>query len=229
MRSFVFALALALLLVPAAGHARCRMSPGDQLVLVGTRAESGVVLFERRAAYAEGTLLTGQTPDRLAIRRDACTSHCDAQAPLETIAPNLYALRLPRGVQPGRWRVRTQGAGGASFEVGASHARAPITARPVVTGQTPRQAGTRFFVPEIVLTAPAPADAVGVLARWQGSSFFMGAEDDRTHFVLSPGRCRAALPGFTMPAAGEPIELAFVDAQGRLSPTSTIAFSDPSQ
>jgi hypothetical protein len=227
MRSLLLVLSLALLTVPATGHASCLGSSGDELVLVGTGPRGGVVLLVRRAAYGGSAPLTGATPTRLELRRDACSTACDVSAPLAALATNLYALRLPSGLPTGRWQVRTAAAS-VSFEVSAVSASGPaISARPRVGAQSHVSLGSvPDPVPEIVLADPAPAGALGLLARWQGSSFFMPVRaGDRTRFVLSPGRCRAPLPGFTRPTAGSAIELAFVDSEGRSSPTSAMTYT----
>jgi hypothetical protein len=48
----------------------------------------------------------------------------------------------------------------------------------------------------------------------------MPAGDDRARFVLLPGRRRTPLPGYVQPSPGTAVELAFVDAEGRLCPPS---------
>lgn len=216
------------LLRPAASLARCAMSPGDELVLVTTRVQGGVVLVERRASRGPRALITGDAPATLTLEREACTRGCRARLTLDPIAPNLYALRVPARTQAGRWRITTPGADGV-VEVGGTPAPTPgLTSAPASPRIGRQMAGTAYFVPAIELGAPAPAGAVGVLARWQGSSLFMAAGTDRARFLLFPGRCRTPLPGYVQPDPGTAVELFFVDAEGRLSPSSRVTIVDVS-
>jgi hypothetical protein len=224
------ALGLALgivLLVPTGSRARCAMSPGDELVLLTTRAQGGVVLLQRRATRGASAVLTGDTPGTLEVEREGCTRGCRASLTLASLAPNLYALRVPAGTAPGRWQITTPAAGG-TFEVGAAATTSAPRTAPATSRIDPQMAGTGFFVPAIVLSTPAPADTVGVLARWPGSSFFMPAVGDRTRFALHPGRCRVPLPGFVRPEPRTVLELSFVDGEGRLSPTARVTLTDVS-
>lgn len=216
------------LLAPGASSARCRPSPGDQLVVITPRASHGVVLLQRRPAYSDAGVLTGDTPTTLTLRRTGCTRGCVSNVALRAIAPNLYALTVPGSSPAGTYEITTAAATGR-FESGPSSSPAsPIGAAPATTGIEGQMVGTGFFAPSIVLSAPAPADAVGVLARWQGSSLFMPAQGDRARFLLFAGRCRGPLPGFTPPHPGTDVELVFVDAEGRLSPSAHVTLRDVS-
>jgi hypothetical protein len=230
MRTTTAILALLLvLLAPSASFARCRMSPGDQLVVLTPRASGRVVLLQRRPAYSEGAVLTADTPATLRLRRSGCTSGCNSQVALRAIAPNLYALELPAAGAAGTYEITTPTARGR-FERPASAAStlAPTGAAPTTPTIDRQMVGTGYFAPTVVLGAAAPATSIGVLARWQGSSFFMPVGTDSTRFLLFAGRCRGALPGYTPPTPGTEIEVAFVDAEGRLSPTSRVTLRDVS-
>lgn len=230
MRITLALLALfAALLVPGASFARCRPSPGDQLVVITPSASHGVVLLQRRPAYFDGTVLTGDTPSTITLRRTGCTRSCTSSVALRALAPNLYALTLPSTSPAGTYEITTEAAVGR-FESAASASAATgpigsVPASPRIEGQ---MVGTGFFAPEIVLAAPAPVEAVGVIARWQGSSFFMPVQPDRARFLLFPGRCRGPLPGFVTPTPGTPVELAFLDAEGRASATTRVTVRDVS-
>ncbi|GAB4202827.1 MAG: hypothetical protein OHK0013_16440 [Sandaracinaceae bacterium] len=223
LASLVLVLALAFgLSRPASSRASCAPSQGDELVLVTTRVQGGVVLVERRAAYGSHAVITGNAPPTLTLEREACTRRCSARMTLDPIAPNLYALRVPARTRGGRWRITTAGASGV-VEVGGAPSPAPaLTSAPASPRIDRQRAGTSYVVPAIELGAPAPAGAVGLLARWQGSSLFMAAGTNRARFLLFPGRCRGPLPGYEQPEPGTELELFFVDAEGRLSPSSRV-------
>jgi len=227
--SFAILVTLAVLLAPGASFARCRPSPGDQLTVLTPLASGGVVLLQRRPAYTEGTVLTGDTPTTVALRRTGCSRNCRSQVALRAIAPNLYALELPPAAAAGTYEITTPAATGR-FERPASapSSRATIGTPPTTPSIDRQMIGTGYFAPTVVLGAAAPTEALGVLASWQGSSYFMPAGPDRTRFLLSPGRCRGPLPGYTQALPGTEIELAFVDAQGRLSPASRVTLRDVS-
>ena len=229
MRNLLALLALlGVMLVPGASSARCRPSPGDQLVVITPRASHGVVLLQRRPAYSEGAVLTGDTPTTLRLRRTGCTRRCVSNVALRALAPNLYALTVPGSSPAGSYEITTEVATGRFETASSSSPAGPIGAAPATRGIEGQMVGTGFFAPSIVLATPAPADAVGVLARWQGSSLFMPAQGDRTHFLLFAGRCRGPLPGFTPPDPDTDVELAFVDAEGRLSPSAHVTVRDVS-
>ncbi len=231
-RLMLMVLTLLALAIPSASQARCRMSPGDQLVVINPRAEHGIVLLQRRPAFSEGDVLTGATPSTLALRQTTgCTRRCTSQARLRELAPNLYAMTIPRVT--GAYAITTAGARG-TFENAASFTAAPtaIPVAPAVPSIDRQMVGTGSFAPTIVLGAPAPAEAVGVMARWQGASgpvsFFMPASTDRARFLLFPGRCRGPLPGYTPPTPGTNLDVTFVDAQGNESAFSRVTLRDVS-
>lgn len=236
------AVALALLTsitaLPSAA-ARCRPSPGDELVLLTPAPEAGVLLFLRRASYRRADpLLDGPAPTSLSVRRtDTCTRGCTARLTLEPLASNLFRADVA-SLRRGAWTVTTPAASGA-FSVPASSSSASPSSRPPSSTPSPTPApsplpaprfgptaegvlGTMARAPLLTLTAAAPSGAVGLLARWPGGTFFMVPSDARTSFLLSPGRCRRDLPGFTPPSVGAVLEVAFVDAAGRLSPTTRV-------
>lgn len=231
MRTLLAVLAaLFVLAVPHASHARCRPSPGDQLVVITPRAEHGVVLLQRRPAFSDGDVLTGATPARVTVRRRDCTRACTSQQTLREIAPNLYAMSAGRTT--GRYDITTAGARATFENAHGFTAATPVTNAPVGPGIDRQMVGTGFFAPTIVLGQAAPAEAVGLVARWQTptgtSSFFMPVGTDRTQFTLFPGRCRGPLPGYTHPTAGTDLDIAFVDAEGNLGNVSRVTLRDVS-
>jgi hypothetical protein len=132
---------------------------------------AGVVLLQRRPAYSEGHVLTGDTPTTVTLRRTGCTRGCVSNVALRALAPNLYALALPGSSPAGTYEITTQAATGR-FESAPSGsvATSPIASAPLGPRVEGQMVGTGFFAPEIVLATPAPAEAVGVIARWQGST-----------------------------------------------------------
>lgn len=228
MRRLALALGfLVVLVLPGPLAARCRPSTGDQLVVITPRAGHGVVLLQRVPAYADRGVITGATPATLTIRRRDCTSGCVSQQPLREIAPNLYAMSAGRTT--GHYDITTDGARGTFDNAHTFTAPTPVSVAPVGPSIDRQMVGTGFFAPTIALAAPAPADVVGLLARWQGSSFFMPVgSTERSHFLLFPGRCRTALPGYVPPTPGTAMEVVFVDAEGSLSPAASVTLRDVS-
>ncbi len=212
------------LLVPGSLSARCRPSQGDRLEVLTPRVTSGTVLLVRRPVW-EGSTLQSEVPARLRLTRDGCTEGCSATVALEQLATNLFALRLPRTMARGRWRVASQGARG-DFELRGRTVTAAIAVAPAGPTVEARVAGTRYFVPGIDLATAAPADAVGLLARWPGSSYFMAMREDRRSSSFFSGRCTSPLPGYVAPTPGTEIELFFVDASGNLSPAARVTMTD---
>jgi hypothetical protein len=186
------------------------------------------VLLQRRPAYSEGAVLTGDTPSSITLRRAGCTRRCTSSVALRELAPNLYALTLPSASPAGTYELTTNATVGRFESAPGASSSGPIAAAPASARIEGQMVGTGFFAPEIVLATPAPAEAVGVLARWQGSSFFMPVQADRAQFLLFPGRCRGPLPGFVTPTPGTVVELAFLDAEGRVSPSSRVTVRDVS-
>ncbi|MBN8613410.1 MAG: hypothetical protein J0L92_22645 [Deltaproteobacteria bacterium] len=232
MRTLVAVLALFVVLaLPETSTARCRPSPGDQLVVLNARAEHGIVLLQRRSAFSERDVITGPTPATLALRQTTgCTRRCTSQARLRELAPNLYAMTIP--AVTGAYEITTAGARGTFENAHGFTAATPITTAPTGASIDRQMVGTGFFAPTIVLGAAAPPDAVGLVARWQdasgSSSFFMPVGTDRTRFLLFPGRCRGPLPGYTPPTPGTDLDLAFVDAEGNLGSVGRVTLRDVS-
>jgi hypothetical protein len=219
------------LVLPETSAARCRPSPGDQLVVLNPRAEHGIVLLQRRSAFSERDVLTGATPSTLTLRQTTgCTRRCTSQARLRELAPNLYAMTIP--AVTGAYEITTAGARGTFENAHGFTAATPITTAPTMPSIDGQIVGTGSFAPAIVLGAAAPPGAVGLLARWRdasgSSSFFMPVATDRTRFLLSPGRCRGPLPGYTPPTPGTDLDLAFVDAEGNLGSVSRVTLRDVS-
>jgi hypothetical protein len=135
----------------------------------------------------------------------------------QPLAANLYAIELPRA--PGRLELVP---GGLAVEVAAGGAApavpraAPSLGAPPMTWQ---RAGRRSDVRALALAAPPPADAVGVVLRWGGGSWFLASGESR----LGPPRCTPEVPGYAPVSVGERVSARFVGAGGGLSPESTFA------
>lgn len=214
--------------MPAPLAARCRPSVGYRLspILTTATAPGANVLLSLEHVYEARQAIA--TPASVTLRRSACTSHCTAHVTLQPLATNLVALPLPASLVPGRYLiVELQ----TSIDVAPVPAATAVTTAPVLAA-TPMgtiRVGTATTAPTIELASVA-AGAVGVIARWGTSSWFMPIDGARTSMIFGRRRCSPPVPGRGAIAIGDAIELVYVDANGTASPatriTSAVALAD---
>jgi hypothetical protein len=223
-RNVLGALLAALLVVVSAvwvtpsALARCAPARGyrlERLDGTGAVARSGVVLFELVPVY-ERTVRPVPQALTLRPRRGAATT-----VALVPIASNLVSLRLPSALAAGSYRIAELQR--AELVVSTSTVASPaITTAPALGSPGTIQVGTGTLLPSVALTTPPPVGAVGALARWAGSSYFVRTAAGATSLTLSRPRCTPDLPGYIAFAGVQEVEIAYVDADGRLSPSARV-------
>jgi hypothetical protein len=219
-RSLIVLAALsAALLVPAPLEARCMPAVGHGLAAIGTSVAPGAnVLLELRPVYDRARVTPA--PAAVTVRRRGCTTNCDTHIALQPLAVNLFALPIPSALSPGRYQLVELR---ESIDVAPAAPTTPITSAPrlAATPMSEAMIGTGATAPTIEL-ASLPPGAVGLLARWGSSAWFVRLESGATSAMMGQRRCSTPIAGRSPLAVGDAIEVVLVDANGGTSPATRL-------
>ena len=218
---------LATVLAPAPLEARCRPALGYRLEPLSASpvAPGGEVLLTLVPVYAAGQIVT-TTPATLTLRREHCPhGSCTTRAPLRTVAANLFALAIPRTLAADRYAIEQIH---AHVTVGPSAPQPHVAVAPVLAAvpMGTQRTGSVSLAATVELAGPPPAGTVGLIARWGTSSWFMPIGAGTTRGTLSRPRCAPAVPGAAPVAIGDHVEVAFVDASGAASPSTSFVATE---
>lgn len=141
------------------------------------------------------------------------------RARIDWIVPGLARLVPPAPLGVGVHDI-TEAVERTSITVGPGALPPALAAPHIRTVQRTETSTIRALIVNVAaqLSAPVPAGAVFTVARWRGGGTFAPAATglSETPLFASPGRCGSTYEGHTAPSVGARIEIAFVDAQGRV-------------